>query len=288
MLDAARHGGHVIDEVLVDRHYSYKTAERWASELRRRGIDQHLDLHPNDHGFRDYNGAKLAAGWLHCPGTPDRLGTIPKPAPNAEQEHHDAFAALIEERKQYAFRRVERHRARDGRARWECPALAGSVGCPLREGRVEVAQELGLPIVANPPDPEAAPACCTQRAVSTKADAQLKLAQPHYWGDAKWRQSYARRSYVEGSFGNIKNPSTENLRRGFFRVTGLGPVTVLVAIAVAACNLRQLRNWHQRTGLGDPSHPLLAPDAEDHGFIPLTAEQAAQIDADYASQAEAA
>ena len=285
MLDSALAAGHPIEEVVVDRHYSYKTPERWGNELRRRGIAQHLDLHPNEQGFRDYNGAKLAAGWLHCPGTPDRLGSIPRPAANAPDEEHDAFAEAIAERQQYGFRRVESHRASDGRARWECPAVAGTVGCPLRQGSVEVAQQLGLPIVANPPEAATAPACCTQQTVSTKADAQPKLAQPHYWGSPEWRAAYNRRSYVEGAFGNLKNASAENVRRGFFRLTGLGPVTVLMAVAIAACNIRQLRNWHERTGLGDPDHPLLAPDDDDHGFVHLTAQQAADLDAQHSSAA---
>jgi hypothetical protein len=278
LLDRAIAAGYVIKEIIVDRHYSYKDQGRWADELRRRRIDQHLDLHPNDQGFRDYNGAKLAAGWLHCPGTPDSLGVIPRPGPMASQAEKDAFRAAIKERQAYAMRRVERPNLK-GRARQECPALNGTAGCLLREGTVAVATENGLPIIISPPDRATAPACCTQRTVSTGADAQLKLSQPHYWGSEKWERSYALRTYVEGWYGSLKDPSTENVRRGFFRVTGLGAVTVLIALGIAACNVRQLRRWHERTGLGDPTHPLLRPAEPDHGFIELTAEQAAALDA---------
>ena len=81
---------------------------------------------------------KLAAGWMHCPCTPDRLGRIDSPPPNASDAIKEAFAKLIEERQQYAMRRVTRLGSDSG-ARWECPALNGGVGCPLREGTVEVA-----------------------------------------------------------------------------------------------------------------------------------------------------
>ncbi|QBI20143.1 hypothetical protein ER308_11600 [Egibacter rhizosphaerae] len=108
-----------------------------------------------------------------------------------------------------------------------------------------------------------------------------KLDQPFYWGSRKWRASYDRRTYVEGFFGNVQNASAENLRRGFVRTTGLGPIRLMLAITAAACNVRQLRNWHADTGLGDPEHPLLAPDEANHGFVELTADQAETLDRAY-------
>lgn len=36
-------------------------------------------------------------------------------------------------------------------------------------------------------------------------------------------------------------------------------------MAAVAYNLRMLRNWHERTGLGDDDHPLLRPDVETYG-----------------------
>ena len=35
----------------------------------------------------------------------------------------------------------------------------------------------------------------------------------------------------------------------------------MLGIAVTAHNMRQVRNWHERTGNGDPSHPLFAADS---------------------------
>ncbi|MDP5185511.1 hypothetical protein QOZ88_23000 [Blastococcus sp. BMG 814] len=106
----------------------------------------------------------------------------------------------------------------------------------------------------------------------------MKHSQDEYWGDRRWTASWNRRTYVEGAFGNLKNPDTENTRRGYFRFTGLPLVTLAMAFAVTASNVRQLRNWHQRTGAGDPAHPLLQAEPEFHGYALLTAEQAAGVD----------
>jgi hypothetical protein len=49
-------------------------------------------------------------------------------------------------------------------------------------------------------------------------------------------------------------------------------------LAASASNVRQLRNWHQRTGNGDRAHPLLQEEPGYHGYALLTAEQAATVD----------
>lgn len=275
LLDRARTMGNTVTDLLADRHYSYKTEDRWYFQLLDRDIRQHVDMHPNDQGFRDYNGMKLAAGWMHCPCTPDRLGRIDGPSPNADADIKKEFAELIDERQQYSMRRVARLGQSSG-ARWECPALDGRVGCSLREGTVEVAQLHGLPVIVEPPDSASAPACCTQRTVTTGRDAQPKVEQEHYWGSRKWKKRYNARTYVEGAFGNMKNPTTENVERGFFQITGLAKVNFMVGIALVAHNLRMLRGNTDllAAGYGDL---LLQEDADCHGFMFLSAEEEAMV-----------
>lgn len=275
LLDRSRDMGNTITDLLADRHYSYKAEDRWYFQLLDRDVRQHVDLHPNDQGFRDYNGMKLAAGWMHCPCTPDRLGRTDSPSPNADAETKKEFAKLIDERQQYAMRRVARLGSDSG-ARWECPALDGKVGCPLREGSVEVAQLHGLPVIVEPPDPASAPACCTQRTVTTGRDAQPKVEQEHYWGSRKWKQRYNARTYVEGAFGNMKNPTTENVERGFFQITGLAKVNFMVGIALVAHNLRMLRGNTPLTAAGD-GDLLIQEDADCHGFMFVSPEEEALI-----------
>lgn len=281
ILDRLLDAGREVTDLIGDRHYSFKDPERWADELADRDINQHLDLHKYDQGFKPYNRAKLAAGWLHCPGTPDRLGTITRPAPGASEKERREFRRLIDEREAYAF--APNGTTAAGNPRGICPARAGKVGCPLVDGTVAAANQFGLPVIANPPDPEHAPACCTQKTVTLGSDGDRKLRQPHYWGSKTWKRSYDRRSHVEGLFGNLKNDSTEAVGRGFHRLTGISRIKLLLGVAVAVCNMRQLRNWHERTGNGDPDHPLLAPDPDDHGIVELAARQAAELDASYTS-----
>jgi hypothetical protein len=274
LIDRVLSAGKPFKELLCDRHYSYKLPERWAKQLMNRRIEQVVDLHPNDQGFRDYNGAKLAAAVLHCPGTPDYLGKINRPGPTASFESKIAFSELIEIRQQYAFQSVSVY----PRRRSSCPAVAGKVGCPLRQGTVEAAIAGNRLVILNPPDASTAPLCCTQYTVEIKEDAQPKLWQREYWGSKRWRLSNDRRTYVEGAFGNLKNASGENLSRGFFRITGLARVTLFLGIAATAHNMRQLGNWHERTLNGDPHHPLLAPDSETLN-VRLTMDEYAAVEA---------
>ena len=285
LLDRVRERQEVRD-LAADRHYSYKEWGRWANELWTRGIHPVLDLREDEHGFRDFNGARIAASWPHCPATPNRLGAIPRPGPTSSPADKDRFASKIRERQTYAMRRVKSH-VPDGVSRWECPAWAGKLGCPLVEGSVDAARQLELPVVAKPPSVPGRPRCCTQRTFMLRVDpphegdsprqrevkkklAQaMKHAQDEYWGDPRWQVSFNRRTYVEGIFGNLKNPNTENLHRGLFRFTGLPLATLAITAAAAAANVRQLRNWHQRTGNGDAMNPLLLPQPEFHGFVLL-------------------
>jgi hypothetical protein len=246
-------------EVLsADRHYHYKKTERWRQPLADRGIQPVHDLRVDEHGFTDFADMRWAAGTPHCPATPDALGTILRPAPNAPKAEHQAFAAAIERREQFAFRRNKTPDV-NGKAQWECPAVSGKLGCPLRQFTVEAAMTNGAEIVENPPEPDDDSfKCCTQRTVQVTPPAPIrKLMQHHYWGSEEWCQEWRKRTYVEGSYGNRKNPSTENVRRGHIRVMGLLMTNLLMAMAAASYNLRMLRNWQERTGLGDSSHPLL-------------------------------
>lgn len=283
LIDRILASGQPIEDLLADRHYSYKVPERWAHELGKRGIKQVVDLHPNDHGARDYNGVRIIAGWAHCPAMPTRLDNMTLPGPQASHDAHNEAAQLIAEREQWA---AERRSAPDatGSCRYRCPALAGKIGCPLRDGTVEVAMDNGLPIVQQPPDAATAPSACTNSTFTVDGDAQPKVIQRHYWGGKKWRHSYNRRTFVEGYFGNLKNPSTERVHRRFVRRAGIAAFTLAAGTAIAACNLRQLRSWHDRTDNGDPNHPLLTPDPPHHGYHEHTPETANAVARNYLTE----
>lgn len=280
--------GTPVRKLLVDRHYPYKTVERWRDPLIERGTEQVFDLRVDQHGFTELDHTRWAAGWPHCPATPDHLDTILRPAPNAPKSESQVFRNRIAERRKYAFRRVTTP-GTDGTARWECPAVAGAVGCPLRPGTVEAQLELGGPIIKDHPDPQNPdfPTCCTQRTVTLQPGPLRKLMQADYWGSDEWEDDYKKRTYVEGTYGNRKNRSTEDLTRGHLRISGIAPVQIATAMAAVAYNLRMLRNWHERTGLRDDDHhPLLKADEEAYDWAYLTPAQAAALAGVYGAQAE--
>ena len=66
LLDRLTARRHSVRELLNDRAWSYIVAERWAEQLRRRGIDQVFDLHPSDRGVRDFEGITMIDGAPHC------------------------------------------------------------------------------------------------------------------------------------------------------------------------------------------------------------------------------
>ena len=104
-----------------------------------------------------------------------------------------------------------------------------------------------------------------------------KLHQIHYWGSKAWETMFARRTYVEGSYGGRKNVSTENLRRGLFQSMGLPWANIVVSLVAASYNLRLLQNWHDRSGDGDVNHPLLRRSKGVRPWMYLSAEDAIRV-----------
>ena len=86
---------------------------------------------------------------------------------------------------------------------------------------------------------------------TTPPDAIRKLQQPHYWGGDTWSHNYGRRGCVEGSYGNRKNPSTENVDRGQNQIFGLAWLHITHAFIAASHNTRRLTTWAQ----SHPEHP---------------------------------
>lgn len=248
-----------VRDLIVDRHYSYKQFDRWNAELIKLGIRQVLDLRNDEQGFIENNRMRWAAGAAHCPATPDHLAEIPRPGPQAPQSELVTFIDRIKDREQYAMRVVNQPDA-SGATRLECPALAGKVGCPLRPATEAAALEHQLLVIANPPTDqgEGLPRCCTQNTVKvTPTDNIRKQSQHLYWGSSKWLRKYNKRTHVEGSYGNRKNPATENLNRGITRGTGLVWMNLIAAMTATSYNLRMLNNWQQRSGRLPDDHPLV-------------------------------
>lgn len=284
MIKNALSRGHKVVDLIGDRHYSYKKYVRWVSKLWALSVRQVLDLRQDDHGAVDYDGSQIIAGTPHC-GVPDHLVVIERPGKNATKEDIEIFTRQVEERQAYAMTRIQTAwQNGDGKTRWRCGAKNGTVGCPRVEGSVEIALANNLPIVTPP---ETQLPWCLRDTAGIDAGSHMKYQQQEYWGLKDWLVSWNRRTYVEGTFGNIKNHHTGNVHRGFMCFTGLPLVTLTMTAAVVAYNLRELENWYERAGEGDPTNPLLAIYADhplhrrtrwQHGFTMLTAEQAGDLD----------
>lgn len=182
MLDRLTARGVKLGKILADRHYSFKRYDRWFMGLLKRGIRHVVDLHAKDQGFKDWDGMQMAAGWAHCPFVPKDLGSIPTLSPRAMEAERADFNSRIATRQAYAAQRTGRINP-DGKVRFRCPALNGTVGCPRREGTEAAAISLGLPIIK--PTDDVKPKLCTQETVQievktpTQAIA-MKIHQDHY------------------------------------------------------------------------------------------------------------
>ncbi|MCO5322611.1 MAG: hypothetical protein M9922_14560 [Microthrixaceae bacterium] len=274
-LDALTESGLEVNKVIIDRGFSYKTANTWANQLRDRDIEQVLDMHPAERGRIDHHGIAMIDGWPHCPAISETLVEITRPkklsVPRNDQDRSSAAAVAIDEfragitaRDRYAFRRTSgwttKKRSGERVERYECPAEAGQMRCPLKAHSMAYPDD--VPAVLNPPDPATAPTCCSQRTVELGEDAQGKLRQEHRWGTDTWIKAYGRRTFVEGGFGVLRNPALGGLSRGLFCIIGRIKVTLWLAALVAATNIAALAHWATRTGV-DSDDPALAPITDD-------------------------
>jgi len=155
-----------LREVIADRGYTYKTG--WSRGLRALDIDSVLDLHPTQLGARgSHGGARFIAGVPHCPATPEAFDTIARPERLAESPPLEVFLGQISTREQWALRRVAGPDS-TGSERYECPARAGKLRCPLVPP--SMAQPVTLPKVLEPPT-ASAHRCCTQRTAPSRCPA---------------------------------------------------------------------------------------------------------------------
>lgn len=185
---------------------------------------------------------------------------------NASTAQREMFEHKIEERFMYAAK-IHSPLDSSGKARFQCPALDNKIGCPRREGTLAMAMQEGLPIIQNPPEGPAAPRICTKQTflVDIEEDHQIrdlmKNNQNPIWGTREWRKLYRRRTYIEGWFGTVKD--TVGLKRRSIRLNGIAMNSLAISIYASLANRRHLQKWHQDTGLGPRTHPLLSESRED-------------------------
>lgn len=231
-----------LGDVLNDSGYSHRVPKHWALPLRALGADLVMDLHPHDRGTQGtFEGAISFNGALYCPSTPLALFDLEPLARAASAEEtaaHDARAAELE---RYRFAALSGDDA-DGCHRVMCPAAAGKLRCPRRPGSMALGLE--RPEILDPP--EHAPTCCVQVSITVPPSVNAKTRQKHPYPSRAQRESYARRSAAERANSTIKDPASNDVSRGWCRLMGLVPMTLMLGCLIVVRNQRVLASFEAR------------------------------------------
>jgi hypothetical protein len=223
-------------DILAGSGYAHRDAGAWAIPLRQAGAQLIQDLHPHHRGPRGtHHGAITANGNLYCPATPRLLlepGPLARDATPEQASAHDQQAAETARSK---LGRITSHDA-DGYHRVMCPAAIGKIRCPLRPAPMTL--DRNRPEILTPP--ENPPARCQQQTITVPPEVNAKTAQKHDYPSKEHRRSYARRTGAERTFATAKDPATNNIARGWTRLTGLAPLTLWLACLLAVRNQRIL------------------------------------------------
>jgi hypothetical protein len=242
VLTAMPQAGIPLGDILADSGYAHRDAGAWAIPLRRHGAQLVQDLHPLDRGPRGtHEGAIIANGNLYCPATPRTLLELGPQARGATPGQASAHDQQTAETARYKLGRITSDDA-DGYHRVACPAATGKIRCPLRPASMTL--DRNRPEILTPP--EHPPACCQQQTITVPPDVAAKTRQKHDYPSAAHRRSYARRTGAERTFSTAKDPASNNIARGWTRLTGLTPLMLWLTCLLAVRNQRILDAWNAR------------------------------------------
>jgi hypothetical protein len=231
-----------LGDILDDSGYSHRDAAAWALPLRAAGAALVQDLHPHDRGPKGtHHGAVISNGNLYCPRTPRpllELGPLARTAAEEQTADHDRKTSELA---RYKLGRITADDA-DGYHRVQCPAATGKIRCPLRPASMRL--DRGRPEILTPP--ENPQACCTQLTITVPPGVNAKTRQKHDYPSAAHRRSYARRTGAERGFATAKDPASNDISRGWCRLTGLAPLMLFTVTLLVVRNQRILAAWNAR------------------------------------------
>jgi hypothetical protein len=234
--------GVALGDVLADSGYAHRIPSHWALPLRVLRADLIMDLHPHDRGTQGtHHGAICWNGNLYCPATPNALFTLEplsRAASDAEVLAHDRRSAELA---RYKLGRITADDA-DGFHRVACPAVLGKVRCPRRAASMALSYQRPE-ILAAPKDP---PTCCTQATLTVPPSVNAKTRQKHDYPSQAHRLSYGRRSAAERSNATVKDPASNDIARGWCRLMGLTPLTLMLTCLFVVRNQRVLASFEAR------------------------------------------
>jgi len=242
VLTAMPAAGIGLGDILDDSGYAHRDAGAWALPLRQAGAQLIQDLHPSDRGPKGtHDGAVIANGNLYCPCTPRTLTELGPLARTATSWQAADWERQTAELARYKLGRLTRDDP-DGYHRVACPAAMGKIRCPLRAASMRLDRD--RPEILQPPQhPQA---CCTQQTITVPPEVNAKTRQKHDYPSAAWRRSYARRTGAERGFATAKDPATNDISRGWCRLTGLAPLMLFTTTLLIVRNQRILSAWDAR------------------------------------------
>jgi hypothetical protein len=231
-----------LGDMLADSGYAHRDPGAWATPLRQAGAQLVQDLHPHDRGPKGtHHGAIITNGNLYCPATPRSLLDLGPLARGTTPDQAAAHDAQTAELARYKLGRLTRD-DHDGYHRVTCPAATGKIRCPLRPS--SMTSDRDRPEILTPP--EHPQACCTQQTLTVPPDILAKTAQKHDYPSKAHRRSYARRTGAERGFATAKDPATNDISRGWCRLTGLAPLMLFTTALLVVRNQRILHAWNTR------------------------------------------
>jgi len=98
-------------------------------------------------------------------------------------------------------------------------------------------------ILAPPQHP---PACCDQQTITIPPEVTARTAQEHDCPSRAHRRSCNRRTGAERAFGTVKDPASNDISRGWCRLTGLTPILLFTACLLIVRNQRITAAWNAR------------------------------------------
>ena len=242
VLEAMATGGVPLGDVLSDSGYSHRVPEHWALPLRALGANIVTGLHPHDRGMKGtFAGAVCCNGNLYCPSTPGALLTLEPLSRGAGAGATAAHDITSAELARYKLGRIGADDD-DGYHRVMCPAVMGKVRCPRREPSMMLTHD--RPEILHPP--EHPPTCCTRQTLTVPPNVNAKTRQKHDYPSQAHRLSYGRRSAAERSNATVKDPASNDISRGWCRLTGLSATTMMLACLFVVRNLRIIESFEAR------------------------------------------
>ena len=159
----------------------------------------------------------------------------------ASQTSRAIADAFYRQRAPYRLKTIGGARQDNGALKLYCPASTlakHAISCAnkpasqnpsLRPGRINIGT--ALPVINTAPTPTV----CEQSTVTVPFD-EVPFWQPHIPYTVEHDHSMGRRNQVESSYARIKDPATQSVRRGNFRVVGITKVSFVILLAAMAAS----------------------------------------------------